>query len=112
VSDKIITLAAVPQYFYCPGCAGECIKPMRDFQDNIRCPMHLGAGPLKEYAHPDQMPVPFDVREAYAERIVEGLDLGDLIIMCQDLLMNQFAEMNPENLRGEIRDVYPDLLDG
>lgn len=108
---SIKPLAAIPQYFYCPGCGGDCIKPMRDFQDNMRCPMHLGAGPLKEYPSKEAMPVPFDVREAYAERVVEGLDLGDLIIFAQDLLMEKLAQMPPEDLRAEIADYYPDLLE-
>lgn len=108
---NIQPLAAAPQYFYCPGCGGDCIKPMRDFQDNIRCPLHLGAGPLKEYPSKEAMPIPYYIREAYAERIVEGLDLGDLIVLCQDLLMKQFEEMAPEDLRGEILDTYPDLLE-
>lgn len=108
---SIQTLAAQPQYFYCPGCAGNCIKPMRDFHDNIRCPLHLGAGALKEYPSPEHMPVPFDVREAYAECIVEGLDLGDLIVLCQDLLMEKHEQMNPADLRNEIREWYPELLE-
>jgi hypothetical protein len=107
---SIQPLAAIPRYFYCPGCGGACPHPMRDFKEKIRCPMHLGAGSLKEYASPEQMPVPFDVREAYAERIVEGLDFGDLIIMCQDLLMEKHEQMNPADLRAEIREWYPDLL--
>lgn len=84
---------------------------MRSLKDSFWCPLHLGAGPLKEYPSEEAMPVPIDIREAYAERIVEGLDLGDLVALCQDLLMKQFEDMPPEALRGEILDYYPDLLE-
>lgn len=73
--------------------------------------MHLGAGPLKEYSSPEQMPVPFDIREAYAERVIEGMDMGDLIAWTQDMFMEQLERIPPEELREAIANYYPDLLE-
>ena len=106
-----MTFTNLNPVYYCPGCGGECYKPMLDFQNNMRCPMHLGAGALKKYSSPEQMPVPFDIREAYAERVIEGMDMGDLIAWAQDMFMEQLERIPPEELREAIANYYPDLLE-
>lgn len=73
--------------------------------------MHLGAGPLKEYPSKEAMPVPFDLREAYADRIIEGMDMSDLMAYARDTLMDQFERIPPEELREAIANYYPDLLE-
>lgn len=84
---------------------------MRDFQDSIRCPLHLGAGPLKEYPSKEAMPVPYDIREAYAERVIDGMDMSDLMWWARDMYMEQLERIPAEELREEIAYLYPDLLE-
>lgn len=57
------------------------------------------------------MPVPYDIREAYASRVIDGMDMGDLMAFARDTLMEQFKAIPPEELREAIANYYPDLLE-
>jgi hypothetical protein len=47
----------------------------------------------------------------YATRIVEGMDMDTLVAYAIDQLIDGLHTMSEENLRAEIADFYPDLLE-
>jgi NAD/NADP transhydrogenase alpha subunit len=47
----------------------------------------------------------------YATRIVEGMDMDTLVAYATDQLLDALSTMSDEDLREEIADFYPDLLE-
>jgi hypothetical protein len=47
----------------------------------------------------------------YATRIVEGMDMDTLVAYAIDQLIDGLHTMSDEDLREEIADFYPDLLE-
>jgi hypothetical protein len=43
---------------------------------------------------------------AYCEKIVEDMDLDTLMTMCYDLLMDAYENMDPDDIKEEILDLY------
>ena len=54
-----------------------------------------------------------ELSEAYAERLVEDMDMGTLVQIVTEHLTNAFLEYEPDQLRGQIQydGIYDDLLD-
>jgi hypothetical protein len=53
-----------------------------------------------------------DLIEAYAQRVVDGMDLQDLVQLAMDSLMRDLDHYTDEALVAEIADFYPDLVEG
>lgn len=47
----------------------------------------------------------------YAQRVVEDMDMDTLVAYALDQLIDGLATMSEEDLREEIADFYPDLLE-
>lgn len=47
----------------------------------------------------------------YATRIVEGMDMDTLVAYATEQLIDALSTMSDEDLREEIADFYPDLLE-
>ena len=47
----------------------------------------------------------------YAQRVVEDMDMDTLVAYALDQLIDGLATMSDEDLREEIADFYPDLLE-
>ena len=43
---------------------------------------------------------------AYCEMIVDDMDLDTLMTMCYDLLMDAYENMDPDDIKEEILDLY------
>ena len=43
---------------------------------------------------------------AYCEMIIDGMDLDTLVTMCYDLLMDAYENMDPDDIKEEILDLY------
>ena len=54
-----------------------------------------------------------ELSEAYAERLVDDMDMGTLVQIVTEHLTNAFLEYEPDQLRGQIQydGIYDDLLD-
>jgi hypothetical protein len=49
----------------------------------------------------------------YAEMIVDGMDMDDMVQMCYDLLMDSYKDCTEQELKEEILDLYDeDVLNG
>jgi len=46
------------------------------------------------------------LKENYANMIVDGMDLDDMYQMCFDMLMDAYKDCTEEEIRGEIVDLY------
>ena len=51
------------------------------------------------------------LQDAYIERIIDGLDWGDLWQYAYDKLSEEMDEYSDEGLTQQVKDVYPDLLE-
>ena len=51
------------------------------------------------------------LQDAYIERIIDGLDWGDLWQYAYDKLSEELGEYSDEGLTKEIEEIYPDLLE-
>ena len=51
------------------------------------------------------------LQDAYIERIIDGLDWGDLWQYAYDKLSEEMDEYSDEGLTQQIQDVYPDLVE-
>ena len=51
------------------------------------------------------------LQDAYIERIIDGLDWGDLWQYAYDKLSEELGEYSDEGLTKEIQENYPDLLE-
>ena len=47
----------------------------------------------------------------FADRVVEAMDMGELVSYATDRLMDSYASMTDAQLQEEIEDFAPDLLD-
>ncbi len=52
-----------------------------------------------------------EVIAAYAERVVEGMDMGDMYTFVYETLVERLECYPDEDLETEVRDFYPDLLE-
>ena len=43
---------------------------------------------------------------AYCARIIDDMDLDTLMTMCYDLLMDAYENMDPDDIKEEILDLY------
>ena len=68
-----------------------------------------GSEQFNEYL--DNRPYRHKLQEAYIERIVDGMDLKDLVQYAFDTLDEQMNELTDEQLYSDVKDVYPDLLE-
>ena len=46
------------------------------------------------------------LKENYANMIIDGMDMDDLVQMCFDMLMDAYKDCTEEEIRGEIVDLY------
>ena len=46
------------------------------------------------------------LKENYANMIVDGMDMDDLVQMCFDMLMDAYKDCTEEDIKGEIVDLY------
>jgi len=51
------------------------------------------------------------LQDAYIERIIDGLDWGDLWQYAYDKLSEELDEYTDEQLASDVKDIYPDLLE-
>ena len=51
------------------------------------------------------------LQDAYIERIIDGLDWGDLWQYAYDKLSEELDEYTDEGLKEQVQDTYPDLLE-
>lgn len=51
------------------------------------------------------------LQEAYVDRIIDGMDLKDLLCLVADMLNESFDNMSESELIAEVEEYYPDLLD-
>jgi hypothetical protein len=52
-----------------------------------------------------------DLIREYAYRIVDGMDMDTLVSWAIDTLAERLEDLPDEDLRNEIADYYPDLLE-
>lgn len=48
--------------------------------------------------------------EAYAERIVDGMDMKDMYAFVYEILCERLDDYPDADLEAEVRDFYPELL--
>jgi hypothetical protein len=51
------------------------------------------------------------VQDEYIERIVDGMDMTDLVMMAYETLHEQMNELSDEDLLEDVKQFYPDLLE-
>ena len=51
------------------------------------------------------------MQDAYIERIIDGLDWGDLWQYAYDKLSEELGELTDEQLTNEVNNNYPDLVE-
>jgi hypothetical protein len=51
------------------------------------------------------------VQEAYIDRIIDGMDIGDFVEMARDTFIEQMDELDDEQLYEDVQHFYPDLLE-
>jgi methionine aminopeptidase len=49
--------------------------------------------------------------EAYAERIVDGMDMKELVQLAHETICERLEDYTDADLEDEIAEFYPDLLD-
>ena len=59
----------------------------------------------------DNRPYRHKLQEAYISRIVDTMDIKDLVQYAFDTLDEQMNELTDEQLYSDVKDVYPDLLE-
>jgi hypothetical protein len=59
----------------------------------------------------DNRPYRHKLQEAYISRIVDTMDIKDLVQYAFDTLDEQLNELTDEQLYSDVKDVYPDLLE-
>ena len=59
----------------------------------------------------DNRPYRLKLQEAYIFRIVDTMDIKDLVQYAFDTLDEQMNELTDEQLYSDVKDVYPDLLE-
>ena len=53
------------------------------------------------------------LKENYANMIVEGMDMDDMVQMCYDMLMDAYQDCSEEEIKEEIIDLYDEeVLEG
>ena len=53
------------------------------------------------------------LKENYAEMIIDGMDMDDLMQMCYDMLMDAYQDCSEEEIKEEIIDLYDEeVLEG
>jgi len=53
------------------------------------------------------------LKENYAEMIIDGMDMDDLMQMCYDMLMDAYQDCSEEEIKEEILDLYDEeVLEG
>jgi hypothetical protein len=51
------------------------------------------------------------VQEAYIDRIIDGMTMGDLVHMAQTYFHEEMCELSDEQLYEDVQQYYPDLLE-
>lgn len=46
------------------------------------------------------------LRENYCDMIIDNMDMDDLMVMCYDLLMDNYGKFNEQEIKEEILDLY------
>ena len=59
----------------------------------------------------DNRPYRHKLQEAYIERIVDTMDIKDLVAYAVDKLNEEIGEYTDEQLYSDVKDIYPDLLE-
>ena len=59
----------------------------------------------------DNRPYRHKLQEAYIERIVDTMDIKDLVAYAVDKLNEEIGEYTDEQLISDVKDIYPDLLE-
>jgi len=53
------------------------------------------------------------LKENYAEMIIDGMDMDDLMQMCYDMLMDAYQDCSEDDIKEEILDLYDEeVLEG
>ena len=52
-----------------------------------------------------------DLIGAYAERVVDGMDMDTLVMYAIERMMDDLRTYSDEQLEDEVMDFYPDLLE-
>ena len=52
-----------------------------------------------------------DLIGEYADRVVDGMDMDSLVVYALDKMMEDLRTYSDEDLRDEIAEFYPDLLE-
>ncbi len=68
-----------------------------------------GSEQFNEYL--DNRPYRHKLQEAYIERIVDTMDIKDLVAYAVDKLNEEIGEYTDEQLYSDVKDIYPDLLE-
>jgi hypothetical protein len=59
----------------------------------------------------DNRPYRHKLQEAYIERIVDTMDIKDLVAYAVDKLNEEIGEYTDEELTEQVKEYYPDLLE-
>jgi len=51
------------------------------------------------------------VQEAYIDRIIDGMSMGDLVHMAQNYFHEEMSELSDEELYEDVEHFYPDILE-
>jgi hypothetical protein len=51
------------------------------------------------------------IQDEYIARIVDGMDMQDLVMMAYDTFTEQMDELTDEQLYEDVKQYYPDLLE-
>jgi hypothetical protein len=46
------------------------------------------------------------LKENYANMIIDGMDMDDLVQMCFDMLMDAYQDCSEDDIKGEVLDLY------
>lgn len=46
------------------------------------------------------------LKENYCDMIIDNMDMDDLMVMCYDLLLDNYEKFNEEEVKAEILDLY------
>ena len=52
----------------------------------------------------------FQLKENYANMIIEGMDMNDLCQMCFDMLMDAYQDCSEDDIKEEIVDLYDEEM--
>ena len=59
----------------------------------------------------DNRPLRDKIQEDYISRIVDSMDIKDLVQYAFDTLDEQMNELTDEQFYSDVKDIYPDLLE-